>query len=55
MLSPHLRSGRRNKSLPPVAWLLINSGMANATGDFQLSNLQATSFPIRFYRITSQQ
>ncbi|HUA66228.1 MAG TPA: hypothetical protein VME24_10295, partial [Alphaproteobacteria bacterium] len=40
---------------PPVAWLLITSATANATGNFQLSDLQATNFPIRFYRITSQQ
>ena len=40
---------------PPVAWLLITTGTANATGNLQLSDLQATNFPIRFYRIVSQQ
>jgi autotransporter-associated beta strand protein len=40
---------------PPVVWLMITSGIANATGTFQLSDLQATNFPSRFYRIASQQ
>ena len=39
----------------PIAWFVITSAIANASGSFQLSDLQATNFPARFYRITSQQ
>ncbi len=38
----------------PIAWLLITSAIANATGAFQFSDLQATNFPQRFYRIISE-
>lgn len=37
--------------LPPAAWVLVTSATANASGVFQLSDLQATNFPQRFYRI----
>ena len=37
----------------PITWRLITSATANAGGTFQLSDLQATNFPQRFYRIQS--
>jgi len=38
----------------PITWLLVTSAIANASGSFQLPDLQATNFPSRFYRIASQ-
>jgi hypothetical protein len=40
---------------PPIAWLTITSTTADPSGNFQLSDFQATNFPTRFYRITAQQ
>lgn len=39
---------------PPIVWLLVTSDVADATGAFQLPDLQATNFPRRFYRIVSE-
>jgi hypothetical protein len=39
--------------LPPVTWEWVASATANVSGVFQLSDLQATNFPQRFYRIQS--
>lgn len=40
---------------PPIAWLVITSAVADVTGNFELSDLQATNFASRFYRIAPQQ
>jgi beta-glucanase (GH16 family) len=40
---------------PPIIWLVITSTIADPSGTFQLSDLLATNFPSRFYRITSEQ
>jgi hypothetical protein len=39
--------------LLPVTWEWVASATANVSGVFQLSDLQATNFPQRFYRIQS--
>ncbi|MGH7940209.1 MAG: family 16 glycosylhydrolase [Limisphaerales bacterium] len=36
----------------PVAWLVITSAIADASGAFQLSDVEATNFADRFYRVT---
>jgi len=39
--------------LPPVVWLSVTNAVADQTGLFQLSDLSATNFPLRFYRLSS--
>lgn len=38
----------------PVFWSIVTNAVADQNGQFQLSDLQATNFPQRFYRIGSQ-
>jgi autotransporter-associated beta strand protein len=39
--------------MAPVMWMSVTNAVANQTGLFQLSDLSATNFPQRFYRISS--
>lgn len=40
---------------PPIAWSFVTNTVADQNGRFQLSDLQATNFTQRFYRITANQ
>jgi hypothetical protein len=40
---------------PPIAWNFVTNAMADQNGRFQFSDLLATNFPQRFYRIISGQ
>ena len=40
---------------PPIAWNLVTTTVADQSGQFQLSDLSATNFAQRFYRITANQ
>ena len=37
----------------PVVWMFVTNAVADQTGLFQLADLSATNFPLRFYRISS--
>jgi hypothetical protein len=39
--------------MPPVIWMSLTNAVADQTGLFQLTDLSATNFPQRFYRISS--
>ena len=39
--------------IPPVVWISVTNAVADQTGLFQLSDLSATNFPLRFYRISA--
>jgi autotransporter-associated beta strand protein len=39
--------------MPPIVWMSVTNAVADQTGLFQLSDLSATNFPLRFYRISS--
>jgi len=38
---------------PPTSWSVIASGVAGANGEFAVFDLQAPSYPMRFYRVAS--
>jgi len=39
--------------IPPVVWISVTNAVADQTGLVQLSDLSATNFPQRFYRISA--
>jgi len=41
--------------LPPIPWFFVTNTVADQNGLFQLWDLQATNFPLRFYRISGSQ
>jgi len=40
---------------PPISWTLVTNAVADQNGQFRFSDLQATNFPQRYYRILSSQ
>ncbi len=41
--------------VPPIAWNFVTNAVADQNGQFQFSDLQATNFAQRFYRIAANQ